>query len=276
MRALAVVLILVATGSSLTLAQSTQRRRRTSDQCRSPQAHRRWQSPRGGRQAQKSPIRRRSRLASRGGLLPCGRLPARHRPARRRARQAAGGFARAARGDASPRLGCTLTGRYSRSHSAARGDARVGPDNLELGYVLGQAYIQTRQPDGARVALARTFGPSRLRRRPRRRGADDAQARDGAARRGRAEARAREGSAGSARQLPARPARALQRPVGRCGCTQRAGAGGEPRRRDGALSARRRLPAGVADRRGNGGAAEVAVAQPVLQRRRTSFSAAFT
>ncbi len=33
------------------------------------------------------------------------------------------------------------------------------PDNLELGYVLGLAYIQTRQPDRAReTSLARTFG----------------------------------------------------------------------------------------------------------------------
>lgn len=31
-------------------------------------------------------------------------------------------------------------------------------DNLELSFVLGQAYIQTRQPDRAREALARTFG----------------------------------------------------------------------------------------------------------------------
>jgi tetratricopeptide (TPR) repeat protein len=30
--------------------------------------------------------------------------------------------------------------------------------NLELGYILGQAYIQTRQPDRARAALAQTFG----------------------------------------------------------------------------------------------------------------------
>jgi len=30
-------------------------------------------------------------------------------------------------------------------------------DNLELGYILGQAYIQTRQPELARASLARTF-----------------------------------------------------------------------------------------------------------------------
>ena len=69
-----------------------------------------------------------------------------------------------------------------------------------------------------------------------------------------------------ARQLPARPDRALQRPVGRGGDAQRAGTGGEPRRRDGALSARRRPPAGVTDGRGPGGAAEIPLAQPVLQR----------
>jgi tetratricopeptide (TPR) repeat protein len=31
------------------------------------------------------------------------------------------------------------------------------PDNAELGYVLGQAYVQTRQPDRARETFARTF-----------------------------------------------------------------------------------------------------------------------
>jgi tetratricopeptide (TPR) repeat protein len=31
-------------------------------------------------------------------------------------------------------------------------------NNLELGYILGQAYIQTRQPDRARASLAQTFG----------------------------------------------------------------------------------------------------------------------
>ena len=31
-------------------------------------------------------------------------------------------------------------------------------DNLELGYILGQAYIQMRQPERARASLARTFG----------------------------------------------------------------------------------------------------------------------
>ena len=31
-------------------------------------------------------------------------------------------------------------------------------DNAELGYVLGQAYVQTRQPDRARETFARMFG----------------------------------------------------------------------------------------------------------------------
>jgi tetratricopeptide (TPR) repeat protein len=31
-------------------------------------------------------------------------------------------------------------------------------DNLELGYVLGQTYVQVRQPDRARATFARTFG----------------------------------------------------------------------------------------------------------------------
>jgi len=35
---------------------------------------------------------------------------------------------------------------------------RWAEDNLELGYILGMAYIQTRQPDAARRELARTFG----------------------------------------------------------------------------------------------------------------------
>ena len=36
-------------------------------------------------------------------------------------------------------------------------------DNLELGYILGQAYIQMRQPERARASLARTFGWRRSR-----------------------------------------------------------------------------------------------------------------
>jgi tetratricopeptide (TPR) repeat protein len=36
-------------------------------------------------------------------------------------------------------------------------ETRKWSDNLELGYILGQAYIQVRQPDAARAALARIF-----------------------------------------------------------------------------------------------------------------------
>ena len=51
-----------------------------------------------------------------------------------------------------------LTGRFADAIPLLEETRRWAEDNLELGYILGQAYIQTRQPDAARTSLARTFG----------------------------------------------------------------------------------------------------------------------
>ena len=53
-----------------------------------------------------------------------------------------------------------LPGRPLRRRGAAASKRRAqwAAGNAELGYVLGQAYIQTRQPDRARAGFARTFG----------------------------------------------------------------------------------------------------------------------
>ena len=51
-----------------------------------------------------------------------------------------------------------LTGRYADAIPLLEDTRRWAGDNLELGYILGQAYIQTRQPDAARTSLAKTFG----------------------------------------------------------------------------------------------------------------------
>jgi tetratricopeptide (TPR) repeat protein len=51
-----------------------------------------------------------------------------------------------------------VTGRYAEAVPLLEETRRWAGDNLELGYILGQAYIQTRQPDAARRELARTFG----------------------------------------------------------------------------------------------------------------------
>lgn len=49
-----------------------------------------------------------------------------------------------------------LTGKFADAVPLLE-ETRRWSDNLELGYVLGQAYIQVRQPDAARTALARLF-----------------------------------------------------------------------------------------------------------------------
>ena len=49
-----------------------------------------------------------------------------------------------------------LTGRFADAVPLLE-ETRAWSDNLELGYVLGQAYIQVRRPDAARESLARTF-----------------------------------------------------------------------------------------------------------------------
>ena len=51
-----------------------------------------------------------------------------------------------------------LTGRFADAIPLLEETRAWAEDNLELGYILGQAYIQTRQPDAARASLARTFG----------------------------------------------------------------------------------------------------------------------
>ena len=49
-----------------------------------------------------------------------------------------------------------LTGRFADAVPLLE-ETRAWSDNLELGYILGQAYIQVRRPDAARESLARTF-----------------------------------------------------------------------------------------------------------------------
>jgi len=51
-----------------------------------------------------------------------------------------------------------LTGRFADAIPLLEETRTWAADNLELGYILGLAYIQTRQPDAARNSLARTFG----------------------------------------------------------------------------------------------------------------------
>ena len=63
-------------------------------------------------------------------------------------------------------LSLFLAGRFADAVPRLEAHAHVGDDNAELGYVLGQAYMQIHQPDKARAAFARTFGVRpRIRRR---------------------------------------------------------------------------------------------------------------
>lgn len=50
-----------------------------------------------------------------------------------------------------------LTGRFAEATPLLEETRVWAEDNLELGYILGQAYIQIRQPDAARRSLARAF-----------------------------------------------------------------------------------------------------------------------
>jgi tetratricopeptide (TPR) repeat protein len=50
-----------------------------------------------------------------------------------------------------------LTGRYTDAVPLLERTREWARDNLELGYILGLAYIHTRQPDAARDSLAQTF-----------------------------------------------------------------------------------------------------------------------
>ena len=51
-----------------------------------------------------------------------------------------------------------LAGRFADAVPRLEATRAWAADNAELGYVLGQAYVQTRQPDRARAAFAATFG----------------------------------------------------------------------------------------------------------------------
>jgi tetratricopeptide (TPR) repeat protein len=51
-----------------------------------------------------------------------------------------------------------LAGRFADAVPRLEATRQWAADNAELGYVLGQAYIQIRQPDRARQVFARTFG----------------------------------------------------------------------------------------------------------------------
>ena len=78
-----------------------------------------------------------------------------------------------------------LTGQYAEAIPLLEETRVWALDNLELGYILGLAYVQARQPD-ARESVARSHvrAAAGFGRRARRRRADDAEARDGAAGRG--------------------------------------------------------------------------------------------
>ena len=62
------------------------------------------------------------------------------------------GSARAARDDPGSRPLLLLDRSFPAAIPLLEETRAWARDNLELGYVLGQAYIQTRQPDGARAA----------------------------------------------------------------------------------------------------------------------------
>src|SRR6058998_2439278 len=51
-----------------------------------------------------------------------------------------------------------LAGRLAESIPFLEQTRTWAPNNLELAYALGMAYIQTRQPDKARASVARMFG----------------------------------------------------------------------------------------------------------------------
>jgi predicted Zn-dependent protease len=55
-------------------------------------------------------------------------------------------------------LSLYLEGRFAAAIPWLERTRAAMPDNLELNFTLGQAYIQTRDAAGARAALARTFG----------------------------------------------------------------------------------------------------------------------
>jgi tetratricopeptide (TPR) repeat protein len=158
MRALAVVLILVATGSSLTLAQSTQ------DGTALPTSAEVRKLIDDGKATEA--IARLEKLGDQtpelAYLLGVAYYHADDYPhAIERLTAVRGKLTRDTLQwrEATQVLGLSLyvTGRYADAIPLLEDTRAWAPGNLELGYVLGQAYIQTRQPDRARVALAQTF-----------------------------------------------------------------------------------------------------------------------
>ena len=55
-------------------------------------------------------------------------------------------------------LAAVVAGRFADAVPRLEATRRWAPDNLELGYALAQAYVQTRQPDAARATLAPLYG----------------------------------------------------------------------------------------------------------------------
>jgi len=55
-------------------------------------------------------------------------------------------------------LAAFVAGRFADAVPRLEATRRWAPDNLELAHALGQAYIQTRQPDAARQVIARMYG----------------------------------------------------------------------------------------------------------------------
>ncbi|MBA2604290.1 MAG: tetratricopeptide repeat protein [Acidobacteria bacterium] len=58
-------------------------------------------------------------------------------------------------------LSLFVVGRFAEAVPRLEATRRWAPENLELAYALGQAYIRTHQPEGARAALASIYGVER-------------------------------------------------------------------------------------------------------------------
>ena len=148
------------------LRRSRRKRRLAESRCpgrprRSSQARRRGQAARGGREARDARhVGARSRPAAGRRVLSRRRPPAGDQAARPigvHSRHAARGIDRAPRSHSSPRTVLLPDRAVSRGHSASRRDSCLGTGQPRIGYILGLAYIQGRQPDAARTSLARTF-----------------------------------------------------------------------------------------------------------------------